>query len=299
MHNRSIWMERPERGNLLGMKVLAWVALRLGRRCTRLFLWPICLYFLLFSPVACKAVRTFLMRATKHRPNIRDLFRHLFVYASTQLDRVYFLNGQIGLFDIRVYGERELSAVLAGGQGCFLMGSHLGSFEVLRVCGSQKSGIRISTLMHEESARKMNSVLRAINPAAPSEVIASGRIDSMLKVRDRLDRGDCIGILADRALTENAALRLLFLETPADFSVGPFRLAVMLGRPMGFMVGLYRGGNRYDIHFEQLSFDAESPSKAKSEQALLAYVRRLEYYCRLVPSNWFNFYDFWPPEDNC
>lgn len=298
MHNRPIWMERPERGNLLAMRALAWVALRLGRRGTRLFLWPICLYYLLFSPVACKAVRTFLMRATKHRPSLRDLFRHLFVYATILLDRVYFLNGQIGLFDIRVHGERELLAVLDRGQGCFLMGSHLGSFELLRVCGFHRSGIHIATLMHEESARKMNSVLRSINPAAPYEVIASGRIDSMLKVRDCLDRGDCIGILADRALTDSAVLSLPFLDAPADFSVGPFRLAVMLGRPIVFMVGVYRGGNRYDIHLEQLSFDEQCASKAQSEQALLSYVKRLEYYCRLVPSNWFNFYEFWPSEDN-
>ena len=27
--------------------------------------------------------------------------------------------------------------------------------------------------------------------------------------------------------------------------------------------------------------------------AQLAYVARLEHYCRLAPYNWFNFYDFW------
>jgi len=279
------------------MNILVWVALRLGRRGTRILLWPITFYFFLFAPVARKAVRSFLARATNQRPRARDVYRHLLVFATTQLDRVYFLNGQLGLFDIHVYGERELSKILDLGQGCFLMGSHLGSFEVLRIVGFQKSGIHVSTFMHEETARKINSVLRTVNPAIPFEIIAPGHIDSMLKVSERLDRGDCIGILADRSLTDNATVRFPFLGDPADFSVAPFRLAVMLGRPIFFMVGLYRGGNRYDIHFEQLPCDALTGTKAGSEQALAAYVQSLEYYCRLEPSNWFNFYEFWPLGD--
>lgn len=291
-------MEQPERGNLIGMSMLVWVALRLGRRGTRILLLPICLYFFLFSSVARKAVRAYLIRATKHRPSSRDLFLHFFAFAATQLDRVYFLNGQSGLFDIRVYGERELEDLLRLGKGCFLMGSHLGSFEVLRTRGFQQCGIHVSTLMYEEHARKINSILHTINPEAPYEIIASGRLDSMLKVRERLDRGDCIGILADRSITDNATLRLPFLDAPADFPVGPFRLARMLGRPMVFMVGLYRGGNRYDIHFEQLPDDKRN-GKAGMEQILAAYVQRLEYYCRLVPCNWFNFYEFWATSDRC
>lgn len=135
MHNRSVWMDQPERGNVLGMSILVWMALRLGRRGTRLLLLPISIYFFLFAPAARKAVRTYLARATKQRPRARDLFRHFLMFAATQLDRVYFLDGQLGLFDIHVYGERELSKILDLGQGCFLMGSHLGSFEILRILG--------------------------------------------------------------------------------------------------------------------------------------------------------------------
>lgn len=297
MPNRSVWMDRPERGTVFGMSLLAWVALRLGRQRSQLLLFPICLYFFLFAPVARNALRTFLTRATKHRPSARALYHHFFVFAVTQLDRVYFLNGQLGLFDIRVNGKKELLDLLDAGRGCFLMGSHLGSYEVLRMRGLQQSDIHITALMREETAHKMNTVLHAINPDAPFDVIASGRVDSMLKVRERLDQGACIGILADRSLTDNAAVRLSFLGFPADFSIGPFRLAVMLERPMVFMVALYRGGNRYDIHFERLPGDGQDGGPSGSERALGDYVKRLEHYCVLDPSNWFNFYEFWPSED--
>ena len=66
-----------------------------------------------------------------------------------------------------------------------------------------------------------------------------------------------------------------------------------------FFVVLYRGGNVYEGHFEILAENIEA-SRRNREQELQAWVQRyaerLEYYCRMAPYNWFNFYDFWEPE---
>jgi predicted LPLAT superfamily acyltransferase len=73
-------------------------------------------------------------------------------------------------------------------------------------------------------------------------------------------------------------------------------VAAMLKRPVLLMFGLYRGGRRYDIHFEAL-IDPSDPTPRRhgedAETAMRLYVERLEHYCRLAPFNWFNFYDFW------
>jgi predicted LPLAT superfamily acyltransferase len=62
------------------------------------------------------------------------------------------------------------------------------------------------------------------------------------------------------------------------------------------MVGLYRGGNRYDVFFERL-IEPAAPGVGDGTElvasAMRSYVHRLEHYCRLAPYNWFNFYDFW------
>jgi predicted LPLAT superfamily acyltransferase len=70
-----------------------------------------------------------------------------------------------------------------------------------------------------------------------------------------------------------------------------FRVATALGAPVLLGLGLYRGGNRYDVHFERL----DRPGDAAAD-LLARYVERLEHYCRAAPYNWFNFYDFWHPE---
>ena len=70
----------------------------------------------------------------------------------------------------------------------------------------------------------------------------------------------------------------------------------MLKRPIALMFGIYRGGNRYEVHFERLAAADEFSGRRRDEAAerlLRRYVERLEHYCRSAPYNWFNFYDFW------
>ena len=153
--------------------------------------------------------------------------------------------------------------------------------------------------MYEENARKLNAVLDAIKPDLAPQVIALGKVDSMLKVEQALARGDFVGMLGDRTISPaKARSRARFSATPAQFPLGPIRLAAMLERPIVLMFGLYRGGNRYDIHFEKLGESGRTsgaPRNAHLEQAVQRYVARLEHYCRSAPYNWFNFYDFWHP----
>jgi predicted LPLAT superfamily acyltransferase len=91
---------------------------------------------------------------------------------------------------------------------------------------------------------------------------------------------------------------LPFLGRPAGFTDGPLRLAQLLRRRVVFMVGLYRGGRRYQVRFEELAdFSAPPADPAERERrlqaALAAYVARLESLVREAPYNWFNFYDYW------
>jgi predicted LPLAT superfamily acyltransferase len=79
---------------------------------------------------------------------------------------------------------------------------------------------------------------------------------------------------------------------------GPLRLAQLLRRRVVFMVGLYRGGRRYDVRFEELADfshrpDDDAARASQLDEALDAYVARLEALVHEAPYNWFNFHDFW------
>jgi predicted LPLAT superfamily acyltransferase len=289
------WVARPERSNTLAMRFIAWVGRTLGRRAARLLLYPICLYFLAFSGKARAASRRYLGKALDRVPTLADSFRHYLTFASTILDRVFLLDNQVGRFDVRVHGAGIIDEMLAGGEGCLLIGAHLGSFEIIRAVGRTR-GLRVSMVMYEENARKLGAVLTAVNPQLQVEIIPLGKVDSILNVEAALARGDVVGMLGDRAIGGDATVSCPFLGEAAEFPTGPLRIAAMLRRPVALMVGLYRGGRRYEVHFERLA-DMGLNDRAQRdrvvEEVLRHYVGRLEHYCRLEPYNWFNFYDFW------
>ena len=291
------WVDRPERSNLPALRFIVWVALTLGRRAARLFLYPICLYFFIFAGEARAASKRYLRKVLGREPRIGDGFRHIHTFAATILDRVFLLNGHFDKFDVRAHLDDAAQTIIDNKQGCILFGAHLGSFEVTRAYAHEMQAPPANMVMYEENARRLNSVLHAINPDLAQRVIALGKVDSMLKVEQALQRGELIGILADRGLERGgASVRCDFLGEPAKFPTGPLRMAYLLKCPVLLMVGAYRGGNRYDLYFEQLADMSARQGIPRDEvlrQALQHYVSGIERHCRNAPYNWFNFYDFW------
>ncbi|HAL39282.1 MAG TPA: acyl-CoA synthetase [Polaromonas sp.] len=279
---------------------MTWISLRLGRGAGRVVLYGIAAYFLAFAPAARRMSRSYLRRVLKLRSPAavgwRHLFRHFLSFASVIHDRVYLVNEHFELFDIRVHNKDLIDNIVADGQGVFLIGAHMGSFEVLRAIGRKQPGLRVAMVMYEENARKLNAALSAINPNAQQDIIALGHIDSMILVHELLAQGTVVGMLGDRSLGNDDTRPLDFLGDPAELPLGPFRMAAILKRPVLFMTGLYRGGNRYDIHFETLAdFSALAPrGRALAVQAAMTrYAALMEQYCYRAPYNWFNFFDFW------
>ena len=280
------------------LRVMTWISLRMGRRAARGVLHLIAAYFLLFAPASRRASSNYLGRALGRPAGWRDLYRHFFTFAATIHDRVYLVNRRFDLFDFEVHGEDALQRLLADGKGLFLMGAHLGSFEVIRAIGRKHTDLRVAMLMHEDNAKKINAMLAAINPEAVQDIIGLGHIDSMLKVRERLDAGGVVGMLVDRTPGNDTLYPVQILDAAAHLPVGPFRMAALLRRPVVFMTGLYLGGNRYAIHFDTLadfSGVARGQRDAALQTAINRYAALLDQYCRKAPYNWFNFFDFWQP----
>ena len=289
------WATRPERSSMAVLRFMVWLSLFLGRRLSRVVLYPIAAYFVVFAPKAMRASKAYLSRALGRTARLPDGFRHVLTFASVVHDRVYWLRGRHDLFEIEVIGESHLATLRQQGRGMVFAGGHFGSFEALRVVG-ERHGIDTRMLMFPDNARKVTAALTSINPALANSVIGLGRPDSVLRVRDHLQNGGSVGILADRMLGDDKSRDIPFLGEPAPFPVGPWRLAAMLGAPVVFMAGCYLGGNRYQLVFEPIIDFAQVPAEKRAsamQEAQDRFVELLEARCRQAPWNWFNFYDFW------
>lgn len=289
------WLKQKERGSPLLIRLIGYLAQKLGRSTVRLLLYPISLYYVFFVPKCRKASKHFLRRALGHPPTLGEVFQHFHTFAATILDRVYLLTDRLDSFDVKVFGYAEALELYRRGNGCLLLGSHLGSFELLRSLALGEEGVVFRALMYQDNAEKMNAVLNSINPKMVDTVIPIGKADSLLHVMEAMDKGQLVGMLGDR-LADDKIVNCHFFGESCAFPAGPMILAGLLQVPVILFFGIYRGGNRYEIHFEVFStgFSLERARRAEQlQEHTQRYVERLEYYCRQFPYNWFNFYDYW------
>ena len=293
---RPQWLLHRERGSALMIWIIRSVALYLGRGPARLLSYPITLYFLFRAGPERRASLAYLSRVLGRRATYWHVARHIHTFAVTIVDRVFLLADMHDRLDVRIHNEALILACMDKGQGALLLGSHLGSFEVLRTLGVMKHSVPLKILMYEDHNRVMTRLLTELNPAIRDTVIELGRPDSLLKVHECISKGYLVGLLGDRPGGSEKLTRCRFLGEEAPLPAGPMLLASALQVPVILFFGIYRGGNRYDIYFELLADKVKLGRKrrdAEIQRWTQIYVERLEYYVRQAPYNWFNFYDFW------
>jgi predicted LPLAT superfamily acyltransferase len=290
------WADLPERGTPALLRLIIWIAVRIGRWAARLLLYPITLYFVITAHAARRVSYVYLKRVRGQGASWWHVFRHFYCFAATILDRVYLLRGEFEHFDITLHQKKILHSQIESGQGCILLGSHLGSFEVLRTLGVTQQEFPLRVLMDIAHNENITRFLDSLNQEIASTVIVPDRPDTLLRVKESLDAGFLVGMLGDRVASGGKTTQCDFLGAPATFPDGPILLAAMMHCPVILFFGLYRGGNRYEIHFEQLAPEIVLDRDRRPQDIqrwIQRYVERLEYYARLAPYNWFNFYSFW------
>ncbi len=291
------WLVRGERGNRAGLAFIRWIAFSLGRRAARFALVFAVAWYLLRAWSLRRHVYDFLRRVLPRAPRFRDFVRSYWTFGAVTLDRAFLLAGRDAGFDIRVYNVETLLDMHARGQGALLLGAHLGSFAAIRALGVRREGLPIHILQYTEQNPHITRMFAALDPALAANIIPLGAPDVLLRLAARIEAGDLVAMLADRmAPTDTRGVACEFLGGRVNFPSGGVEAALLLGCPIVLFFGLYSGGNRYDIHFEQLSEGGRvnrGDRRAATERLVQAYAGRLAHYARLAPRNWFNFYDYW------
>ncbi|MBJ6979081.1 MULTISPECIES: acyltransferase [unclassified Luteimonas] len=292
------WKQRREGGRPFALRLLSAVSLRGGRRLARLLLYPITGYFMARRGEERRDSRAYLSRVLGRPARLSEVARHIHTFAATILDRVFLLGGDMRRFDIRVSGLDSLHDALDQGRGVLVFGSHLGSFEVLRVLGRQRPDQQIRVVLDKAHSPAVTELLDALNPEIANSVIDASQDGPaiMFEIQKAASEGALVALLVDRTQPGEPSLAVPFLGDAAHFPVAPWLLASVLQVPVQLAFGLYRGGNRYDLGFEPFSDGLAIPrrERAAAVPALIArYAARLEHHVRDAPYNWFNFYDFW------
>ncbi|MEJ1962998.1 MAG: acyltransferase [Gammaproteobacteria bacterium] len=294
----TAWRERSEIGNTFWLRVIVGIATTCGRRVAKLCLGPAALYFFLRRGPERRSSRLYLQRVLERPVSAWNVLRHLYCFSCTILDRLFLFSERFRRFDIRAHGLPELDRALELGKGVLLIGSHLGSFDALRVLSLERPEVPVRIVIDIDHSQRLSQFLNALNPALAASIINAREAGpaAAIAIKHALDGNAIVALLADRGQPNNAAQTASFLGFPAPFPLSPWQLAAVVKTPVMLAFGLYRGGNRYDLYFESFSdcvvIDRSRRAEALSE-ILQRFADRLAHYARLAPYNWFNFYDFW------
>jgi predicted LPLAT superfamily acyltransferase len=263
---------------------------------SRLLLYPIAAYFVVFSNRSRTASRDYLRRVLGRDCGWAEVFWHYHTFACTLLDRIYLFAGQDQCLDIRMQGMEVLDSYARSGRGCLLVGAHLGSFEIARAVGLLRKEYRIKALVYGEGTPGITGLYQKLNPSFFEDIIYMGGVDSLVGLDEHAHQGGIIALLGDRSVHDSKRIRCEFFGEPAWFPEAPALLSRILDMPLVLFFCLHQGEGRYEVRFEHL---ADPPRVVRHEREaaihdiMQSYANRLEHYCRLAPYNWFNFYDFW------
>lgn len=292
----SSWQDTPERGSRKLIRFSLALVLIFGRTLMKPLVTLLAFYFTLTSKTARIGINA-LLRRVGHRPGFWAAYRSIRTYAQTLLDAVFLLRGETKAMRFEHHEHHLLREAEAAGKGAVLLGAHFGSFYAMR--GRSKArGLNVHPVMYLKNAQGFTSAMQAVAPDFLEKIVRADEGDTsfLLKLRDIVERGEFVAIMADRVSNEGKTVDVELLGDTVTFPTGPFLIASMLRCPVLFVAGVYEAPNVYHLRVRKL-FDPLVLPRGDREAALQAAVQQyadvLGEFAATHPNNWFNFFDLW------
>jgi predicted LPLAT superfamily acyltransferase len=296
-----------ERGSLAALRLMARLYRLFGRRVSLALLYPIAAYFFLRER-SRSVSRRYLARVWAHPEGRKHLARppgffapfwHYHEFAVQIFDRMVLWGGGLAQLRMDHAGSEHLFALQRARRGALLLGAHLGSYDMPRqLAGSY--GLVLNAVMFTAHAERINRFFEQLDPTSRVRVLSlqPGSLRTAFEVRACLERGELVGILADRVPVGSGETPVLlpFLGREMAFPLSPFRLACMLGCPVLLSLCVRKGDAHYETVVRPIGGGAKVPRSEREKAAVelaRAYVQGLEEACLRHPYQWFNFYDAW------
>lgn len=290
--NKS-WQQEKEMSNSFWLKLIIRLALTLPRWTIRLLLYPIVLFFLLISPNKRSASFHYLTQVLPYKPRIWHIYKHFFWFASTLLDRVYFLAQKDHLFEVSFINRQAIIHSFKTKPSQFFLSGHYGSVDALRTQAAGKQ-YKIKPVIKLDHNQTLVALLNQINPSFYNDVISYEGLKTTFEIYENLKNNVSIALLADRPIGEGETLSVQFLNDTIQLPEGIFEMLLRLSFPANLFFSTYLGKNRYQIKYIPFSISSNDTPQSLAQKFADEFAKQ----CLESPYNWFNFYAYWDIKTN-
>ncbi len=224
-------------------------------------------------------------------------YSNFYNFAIAICDKIAIRTGKES-FEIDYNNLEDIRRVLGyqnGRKGKILLTTHYGNIEVAKALVSKLRRTKINVLMYEKNNVQFNKLMGSFD-SNNIKIFFVDELDikSMLYLRDLLEKGEHIAIMADRIpIGSNKIVGVDFLGNKAYFSIGAYLMAGMLDAKI-CTFWCYRLNNKYVFDVVNIPSVVLTRDKVSSIMpSLMAYISDLENKCKQDPNQWYNFFDFW------
>lgn len=225
--------------------------------------------------------------------SLRSTARAAYTFGKVVIDKFAIWAGRSDQFRIDLQHPEITQQLLEQDKGVLIAGSHIGNFELLG-----------PTLQHNQ--KKINVIIYGGEAEALSrqrDIVFGGNnvnlvpvthdMSHLFTIKNALDNGEVVAILCDRLFGSPKKKTVDFIGKPADFPIGPFRLAAQMDIPVLSVFMMKERKRNYTGYVVPLHTEAGMTVTQKVDALVEQYVKSLEDTLVQYPCQWFNLYDFW------
>ena len=258
----------------------------------------VALYYFLFTPKSFRSIYFYFHQIIGYGflKSILSVYRNYFVFGKTLIDKSVSMAGKPGLFEFIYEGEDFFSKMMDENKGGIFISGHIGNWEMARYMLDRLNG-KINLLILDAEhiqIKKLLSEITVLNPGNVHFIPIRNDFSHLFELNKVLKNREIICIQGDRYVTDSKAVKLDFMGYPANFSTGPFVMALRYNMPVNYFFTMKEKGMKY--HYYAFPASQPSPNLTNDEKVrfmLNDYIQVFEKFVRKYPEQWFNYYNFW------
>lgn len=281
------------RGTPVGYRIFIFLIRYLGLRVAYSLLLFVAGWFFLFDPQKTNHIMFHYFNNRIGFGKLKSwwkIYANYYLIGQVLIDKIAVMSGNGNQIKFTSNGTENLKAIFDRKKGGFLLGAHLGNWEIAGHFLANYGGT-VNIVMFDGELQQIKEQLeKAVGSKRFNIIAIKNDLSHVYAINEALQRNEIICMHADRFLPGNRSQAVPFLGKEAQFPVGPFQLIKSFQATYTFVYGIKSSAVHYDFYARPYRIATKD---TKVEDILHAYVTDLEQMVLKHPEQWFNYYDFW------